>query len=206
MGGNFKLKGNVQGAIRSDNDMKLIDKKAADEAFKCNKKRIDIYLKDKGFIKYKTNSFVRINSLDVLEYIDLQKERYGSKTFTVNYALIALYVPHDFLSFDLSDRLGHLICGKDVWWDYSEDSIAYISFQNVIDAFDEYLMPYFEKLSSKEAIKQELLKEKSKREQYGGRLSNDQQAWLNVIDDDLYNNEIIKKNIEVFKLPSRTVR
>ncbi|MBR1816372.1 MAG: DUF4304 domain-containing protein [Lachnospiraceae bacterium] len=204
--GNFELKGNVQGAIRSDEDMKLIDKKVADNAFKCYKKRIDVYLKDKGFAKYKTNSFVRINSLDVLEYIDLQKDRYGSKTFTVNYALIALYVPHDFLSFDLCDRLGMLICGKDVWWDYAEDSIAEVSFQNVIDALDEYLMPYFEQHSSKETLKQELLKLKSIREQYGGRLSNDQQAWLNVIDKNLDNSEIIKKNIEVFKLPSRIVR
>ncbi len=48
------------------------------------------------FVKYKANSYIRRNNIDVLEYVNLQKEAYGSQTFTVNYALIPLYVPHDF--------------------------------------------------------------------------------------------------------------
>lgn len=89
MFGKFKLQGNVSGAIRSDEDMKKIDKNLADSAYKQQKKKLDIFMKERGFVKYKTNAYIRRNEINVLEYIDLQKEQHGSKTFTVNYALIS---------------------------------------------------------------------------------------------------------------------
>ena len=197
----FRLRGNVSGAIRSDDEMSSVDKKAADKSFRDKKKKLDLFLQQKGFVKYKTNSYARRNNLNVLEYINLQKEQYGSKTFTVNYALIALYVPHSFLSYDLGDRLGSLICDRDVWWDYSNAEIAEISFQNVMDAIDDYLLPWFEERRSKESLKKELLKEELKRKKYGGRLSDIQQAWLNVIDSEDDYSDIIGNNIVTFKLP-----
>ena len=197
----FRLRGNVSGAIRSDDEMSSVDKKAADKSFKDKKKKLDLFLQQKGFVKYKTNSYARRNTLNVLEYINLQKEQYGSKTFTVNYALIALYVPHSFLSYDLGDRLGILICDRDVWWDYSNEEIAEISFQNVMDAIDDFLLPWFEERESKESLKRELLKEEQKRKKYGGRLSDIQQAWLNVIDSEDDYSDIISNNIVTFKLP-----
>ncbi len=36
---------------------------------------------ENDFYRYKTNAYVRLNNIGLLEYIDLQKERYGSKTF-----------------------------------------------------------------------------------------------------------------------------
>lgn len=197
----FRLRGNVTGAIRSDDEMSSVDKKAADKSFKDKKKKLDLFLQQKGFVKYKTNSYARRNNLNVLEYINLQKEQYGSKTFTVNYALIALYVPHSFLSYDLGGRLGRLICDRDVWWDYSNAEIAEISFQNVMDAIDDFLLPWFEERKSKESLKRELLKEEQKRKKYGGRLSDIQQAWLNVIDSEDDYSDIISNNIVTFKLP-----
>ena len=197
----FRLRGNVSGAIRSDDEMSSVDKKAADKSFRDKKKKLDLFLQQKGFVKYKTNSYARRNNLNVLEYINLQKEQYGSKTFTVNYALIALYVPHSFLSYDLGDRLGSLICDRDVWWDYSNAEIAEISFQNVMDAIDDFLLPWFEERKSKESLKRELLKEEQKRKKYGGRLSDIQQAWLNVIDSEDDYSDIISNNIVTFKLP-----
>ena len=198
----FKLQGNVPGAIRSDEDMKKIDKNLADSAFKQQKKKLDIFMKERGFVKYKTNAYIRRNEINVLEYIDLQKEQHGSKTFTVNYALISLYVPRDFLSFDLGDRLGKLICKKDVWWDYSDEMAARLSFQNVMRVIDELLLPWFDQKSSKNALKQELLREEKICKKYGGRLSDIQQAWLNAIDSDADFSEIINKNIDIFKLPA----
>ena len=197
----FRLRGNVSGAIRSDDEMSSVDKEAADKSFKDKKKKLDLFLQQKGFAKYKTNAYARRNNLNVLEYINLQKEQYGSKTFTVNYALIALYVPHSFLSYDLGGRLGRLICDRDVWWDYSNAEIAEISFQNVVDAIDDYLLPWFEERKSKESLKRELLKEEQKRKKYGGRLSDIQQAWLNVIDSEDDYSDIISNNIVTFKLP-----
>ena len=199
----FKLQGNVEGAIRSDEGMENIDKEIADNTFKMQKKKFDTFLNDKGFVKYKTNSYLRRNKIEVLEYISLQKERYGSRTFTVNYALISLYVPHPFLSFDLGDRLGELISGKDVWWDYSDEQIAAKSFQNVMDAIDLYLLPWFDQRETNEMLKKELLKEKKKREGYGGGLSDIQQSWLEAIDSKDDFTEIINANIATFKLPKK---
>ena len=199
----FILRGNVSGAIRSDDEMASVDKEAADKSFKKQKKKLDLFLQQKGFVKYKTNSYARRNNLNVLEYINLQKEQYGSKTFTVNYALIALYVPHSFFSYDLGDRLGKLICDRDVWWDYSNPEIAEISFRNAMDAINDFLLPWFEERKSKESLKKELLKEELKRKKYGGRLSDIQQAWLNVIDSEDDYSDVISNNIATFKLPKK---
>lgn len=199
MFGKFKLQGNVSGAIRSDEDMENVNKDIADSSYKQQKKKLDIFMKERGFVKYKTNAYIRRNEIDVLECISLQKERYGSKTFTVNFALISLYIPHDFLSFDLGDRLGKLICNKDVWWAYSDETVARLSFQNVMQAIDELLLPWFDEKFSKKALKKELLREGKKN---GGQLSDIQQKWLNVIDSDDDFSEIINKNIDILKLPS----
>lgn len=197
----FKLRGNVSVAIRSEDDLASVDKKAADNSFKDQKKKLDLFLRQKGFVKYKTNSYARRNNVNVLEYINLQKEQYGSKTFTVNYALIPLYVSHPFLSYDLGDRLGKLICDRDVWWDYSNEEIAEVSFQNVMDAIEDFLLPWFEERKSKESLKKELLIKELERKKYGGRLSDIQQAWLNAIDSEDDYSDIISNNIATFKLP-----
>ena len=198
----FELKGNVTTAIRSDEDMKCIDKSQAEIVFKIQKKRLDEFLQTCGFVKYRGRAYIRWNKIDVLEYIDVQKERYGSKTFTVNYSLIPLYVPHDFLSFDLGDRLGVLIAGKDVWWDYSEEKIADISFSNVIDAISSYLLPWFEKNSYRDVLQKSLLKEKESR---GGRLSDTQQLWVSKLTEPV-TESIVQENIRVFKLPAKLRR
>lgn len=202
----FKLQGCVAGAIRSDDDMKLIDRDLAEKAFKTQKKELDVFFKEKGFLKYKSNSYIRLNDINVLEYFDLQKEHYGSKTLTANYALIPLYIPHDFLSFDLGNRLGKLICDKDVWWDYSNETVAAVSFRNIIQAIEDYLLPWFKGKTSVDALKQELVNEKIKRTQYGGKLSVIQQMWLdslNKSDKFSDNEDVISKNMEVLKLPKR---
>ena len=198
----FKLQGIVLGAIRTDNEMRLIDKELAEKAFKTQKKRLGFFLKEKGFVKYRTNSFIRKNEIDVLEYIDLQKEHNGSKMVTANYALIPLYVPHEFLSFDLGDRLGILISGRDVWWDYSDDIVASVSFDNIIQAIEDYLLPWFKEKASVSSLKQELIKEERKRQKHGGHLSIIQQMWFESLDQNNDYSDIILKNIEVFKLPA----
>ena len=201
MNHSFKIQGNVSGAIRSDDEMRLIDGNLAEKSFKTQKKILDSFLKGKGFLKYKTNSYIRLNEINVLEYFDLQKERYGSKTLTANFALMPLYVPHDFLSFDLGDRLGILICGKDIWWDYSNETIAALSFSNIIQAIEVFLLPWFNERASVNKLKQELISEEVKRKKFGGRLSNIQQLWVDSLDKSMDYSEIILKNIEVLKLP-----
>ena len=199
----FKLKGN-RTHIRSEKEMLLVDKQVADEAFKKYKKDIlDSYLISKGFIKYKSNSYVRKNKIDVLEYVDLQKERYGSKTFTVNYAIMPLYVPHDYLVTGFGSRLGKLICDKDIWWDYANDSIAQVSFQNVADAMERFVVPWFDKYASEDALMKKLMEDKKKREQTGLGIPYKNEEWFNALEERGNRTEIILENIEKLKLPKK---
>ena len=80
---------------------------------------------------------------------------------------------------------------------------AQVSFQNVMDAIECYLLPWFEERRSKESLKKELLIEEQKHKSYGGRLSDVQQAWLNVIDSKEDHSDIISNNIATFKLPKK---
>ena len=197
----FVLQGNKPGALRSDEEMAVIDKAVADAAFKSRKSKMDSFLQQKGFVKYKTNAYLRRNSIDVLEHIGLQKEAYGSKTFTVNYCLTPLYVPHNVFSYDLGNRLGYLICNRDVWWDYSDEQAAEVSFRNVQDAIDTFLIPWFEDKSTKASLKQELLNKKKRLESIGVRFY--QQDWIDAIENEKDYSEIINKNFDVLKLPKK---
>ena len=197
----FILQGNMPGALRSDEEMAAIDKAVADEAFKIQKRKMDSFLLQKGFVKYKTNAYLKRNSIDVLEYIGLQKDAYGSKTFTVNYCLMPLYIPHSVFSFDLGDRLGKLICNRDVWWDYSNNQTAEVSFQNVKDAINTFLLPWFEANATEKVLKQELLKKKNFLKSIGVHFY--QQDWIDAIDSNKEYSEIINKNFEVLKLPKK---
>ena len=194
---NFEIRGN-RSFLRTDYEMQSIDKEEADRAFKLNKKQyIDTLLKSKGFLKYKTNAYVRRNQVDVLEYIDLQKEKNGSRTFTVNYGLTALYIPRKFFNWDYNQRLGMLICKKDIWWDFANDTIAKVSFENVAKAIEEFVIPWFDARSNDDSIKNMLLDES---EDDGWNRSS-KQAWLDVIDHRCNLSETIEENIELFGLP-----
>ena len=194
--GEFKLKG-VRSVLRTDEEMNLIEKAEVDSAFKsCRKQYLDSLLKEKGFAKYKTNAYVRRNQADVLEFIELQKERNGSRTFTVNYALTPLYIHYDFPLFCFSDRIGMLICEEDVWWDYVDEDVASVSFENIADAIEEFVLPWFEAHSNDDSIKKMLLS-------IQGPFSIYKQAWLESLENHDDCQETIKENIKLFGLPKR---
>lgn len=179
--------------------MSSIDKGEADRAFKsCKKQYLDPLLKAKGFLQYKSNAYVRRNQVDVLELIEPQKEKNGSGSFTVNYALTPLYLQYAFPAFWYSERMGILVCGKDVWWDYADDSIARVSFENVAKAIEEYVLPWFDANSNNNSIKKLLL---AKQEEQNGRLSVYEQAWLEYLENPGECSKTIEKNIELFRLP-----
>lgn len=195
----FKICGN-RPHIRTDEEMLAVNKAAADKAFKKHKEVLDEYLKSKGFLKYKTNAFVRKNDIDLLEYIDLQKERYGSKTFTVNYAIMPLYVPHDYIETGFGGRLGELINGRDIWWDYAVEEAAKISFQNVSGAIEIFLLPWFEKYSDEQHLRKELQKYKKNSRHIRIGIPY-KEEWLNAIDNRADRRAIIDSNIQKLKLP-----
>lgn len=195
----FKLIGNGQ-TIRSDEEMLLVDKEVADNAFKKYKKDIlDLFLAQNGFLKWKTNAYVRLNDIGLLEYIDLQKERYGSKTFCVNFAIMPLYCPTYYMEIGLGNRLGMYILGKDFWWDYANEECAKASFQNVADAIKIYLLPWFEQYNNEKNYKKRLSKDKLKK-----FITYSNQIWLEALDSP-NKEEVIQENIRNLKLPKKLI-
>lgn len=196
----FEIIGN-RPHLRLDEEIAMIDKKAADEAFRKYKKEIiDLYMKSNGFLKYKGSAYVRKNAIDLLEYLDFQKERYGSKTFTVNIAVLPLYVPHDYISFGFSDRLGCLICDKDIWWDYSDASICEKSMHNVKNAIELFAIPWFDKMANEDYVREKLIKQKE-----SSRISKSNLEWLEYMEYKGNRITIIRENMEKLKLPKRLI-
>lgn len=201
MFGKYKLKG-VRPYIRLDEELEFIDKKAADNAFKsCKKLILDECLISKGFLKYRTNAYLRRNRIDVLEYIDLQKERYGSKTFTVNYAMLPLYISHDFFCIGFGGRIGAMICGKDTWWDYADEKIAMVSFQNVAGALERFVLPWFEQYSDEQMLLKRLQKDKETSEKTGIATGYFNEEWISSLEECDNRDAVISANFEKLKLP-----
>lgn len=206
MFGKFKLKGN-RVHIRTDEELADIDGALADEAFGKYKKNIlDEYFITNGFIKYKSNSYVRKNKVDVLEYLDLQKERHGSKTFTINVSIMPLYVPHDYVVIGFGDRLGKFICNKDIWWDYANDDIAYESFQNVKEAIDRFVLPWFNKYSDEKCLMEKLLEDKKNSKRTGIGVSYKNEEWINALKESVDRTAIIADNVSKLKLPKKILK
>lgn len=197
----FKVVGN-RPHIRLDEELVSIDKKAADAAFKRYKKEIiDPCMNAQGFLKYKSTAYVRKNKIDLLEYIDLQKEHYGSKTFTVNLAVMPLYIPHEYIVFGFSRRLGGLICHHDIWWDFAEDAICKKSMDNVKTAIELFAMPWFHELSDEDYVMMQLLKQRQL-----SKISPRNQEWLSVMGERSTRTAVIQENIGKLKLPKRLIR
>ena len=192
----FKLVGN-RPHIRLDEELALVDKQSADSAFKKYKREIiDPYMKVQGFLKYKSNAYVRKNKIDLLEYIEFQKEHYGSKTCTVNLAVMPLYIPHEYIVFGFSKRLGELICHKDIWWDFADETICENSMDNIKDAIELFAMPWFHKMADEHYIVMQLIKQK-----LSSNVSDYDRQWLAAIGDRGKQTALMQENIDKLKLP-----
>ena len=187
--------------IRLDDEMALIDKVEADNAFKKYKKEIiDKLLSNNGFYKWKSSAYVRLNGIGLLEYIDLQKERYGSKTFCVNFSIMPLYCKEPYIVTGLGYRLGTYICGKDVWWDYGSESIAKESFENVSEAITQFIFPWFLELSTEEKYKKRLIEDGVKK--FAGYHVSQWLEALTVEDKE----HLMQESIERLKLPKKLLK
>lgn len=181
--------------IRTEEELLLVNKVEADLAFKRYKKEIiDSLLLSYGFYKYKTNGYVRLNDIGLLEYINLQKERYGSKTFCVNFAAMPLYCEYKYIVINLGGRLGTYISGKDVWWDYASEKIAKDSFSNVSIAIEQYILPWFEQVSTEDGYRAKLLNIHNK------KIAKD---WLDAMENIEDKETLIRQSIIELKLPRK---
>lgn len=196
--------------LKNDEEYQSINKEEADNAFKKYKREIlDVYMKEKGFHKYKTNGYVRLNKNRLVEYINIQKEAHGSRTCTLNISLYPLYAPHDFITIGFGKRIGRIINDKDFWWDYKDDITAKLSFENIKNAIWTTFL--FLKRNDKESARNYL--EGIKEFEYFLDSSKQiEPVALNNInkmneimkenaDIENYLKEVEKANIEKFKLP-----
>lgn len=196
----FKLKG-TRKYFRSDLEMQHLDREAADEAYKEKKKILDDYMISKGFFKHKTNTYIRLNKINVLESINLQKERYGSRTFTVNILLMPMYLPQDSVPFG-GERISYFIGSPDVWWDFGDCKAAETSFRNIVEAVDRFVMPWFEKTSDPECLKNMVQEHKVP----GQFTNNDYIKWNEIFDSYMELDNVVAENVERMKLPKAVLK
>lgn len=71
-----------------------------------------------------------------------------------------LYIPHEYIVFGFSRRLGGLICHHDICWDFAEDAICKKSMDNVKTAIELFAMPWFHELANENYVMMQRLKQK----------------------------------------------
>lgn len=121
-----------------------------------------------------------------------------SKTLCVNFAVMPLYHPMKYMCLGLGQRLGSYISGKDTWWDYADENIAQISFHNIRDAIQQYLLSWFENLSKEDNYKKRLESDIVKQTSYPCK------EWISAINSKDKVKRILE-NSENLKLPKKLV-
>lgn len=185
--------------IRLDAELAQINKEEADQAFKKYKKEmIDPLLLGQGFSRWKSSAYVRRNRIGLLEFINLQKERYGSKTFCVNFAVMPLYCGYTYPILSLGHRLGTYLSGVDIWWDYGSEQAAEQSFQNVAEAIAKFVFPWLLVLSTEEGYRTMLAEFKKDHPEIA-------QKWLDALEIE-EKEPLIQSSIHQLKLPKKLLK
>ena len=194
----FRLAGEC--SHRTEAELAALDRAGADAAFRAGQRRLyEDVLRPAGFLRWKGGAFARRSPEDWLEVIELQKERHGSKTFTVNCMAVLLFLPGAEPDMTFAERLGVLAVGRDVWWDFAP-AAAEGSFRNVGEAIRRFALPWFEGLRG-DGLRRALLPER-------GRLW--AERWLAALDargrDIPAERETVRENCRRLKLPKGLLR
>ena len=194
----FRLVG--ERSRRTEAERETLDKAGADAAFRKGQRELyETVLRPEGFLRWRGGAFARRSPEDWLEVIELQKERHGSKTFTVNCMAVLLFLPGAEPDMTFAERLGVLAAGRDVWWDFAP-AAAEESFRNVGDAIRRFALPWFEGLRG-DGFRRALLPER-------GRLW--AERWLAALDargrDIPAERETVRENCRRLKLPKGLLR
>ena len=111
-----------------------------------------------------------------------------------------LYIPHEYIVFGFSKRLGELICNHDIWWDFADETICEKSMDNVKDAIESFAIPWFHKMENEHYITMQLIKQK-----LSSKMSNHNQEWLSSISDRRNRIAFIQENMDKLKLPKSLI-
>ena len=105
-----------------------------------------------------------------------------------------LYCECKYIVISLGHRLGTYISRKDVWWDYASEKIAKDSFSNVSIAIEEYVLPWFEQVSTVDGYRIML------RNLHNKKLA---QEWLDAMENVKDKETLIQQSIVELKLPKK---
>ncbi len=194
----FRLVG--ERSRRTETERETLDKAGADAAFRKGQRELyETVLRPEGFLRWRGAAFVRRSPEDWLEVIELQKERYGARTFTVNCIVAPIFLPGAEPDMTFAERLGVLAVGRDVWWDFAP-AAAEESFRNVGEAIRRFALPWFEGLRGN-GLRRALLPERD-------RLW--AERWLAALDargrDIPAERETVRENCRRLKLPKGLLR
>ncbi len=179
------------------------DKQEANDAFKKYKKEIlDVFFAENGFFKYKTTAYVRLSKSGLLQNVNLQKSQFDYYLFYVNYAVLPLYLPMNYLEDGLDHRLCNHVRSYAGDWYYQNYEVAKITFEDLREAVKICLLPWFEKSCDGENFRQMLMEDKDNK--WPGYPN---ERWRKALErSEEERRAVILENIEKFKLPKKLTK
>jgi len=125
-------------------------------------------LKDYGFRRRSPNLWREVE--DVIQMLHFQSSQWGTKSkgnFTINVAvthpeLFSLWTGRPFpanpatATWPLVQRIGHIIDGRDVWWDVDESTDAKILGTKISESYLNLLLNWLDQYSSLKSIESAL--------------------------------------------------
>ena len=183
---------------------------------------------ENGFKWFKTNDYIRVTDDDIVQWINIQKHSWDTK-FTYNIAVFPLFIESDFMYFAFGGiRIGHFEHGCDFWQDYSSETDMSNSLSISLKLIQDKVFPFFDTINSSVKLLKYLQSPNSLFEDYKHMPTNynketgllylrsgDSEAAYKSLDaktisdikncdtENIYLNNIIKKNYEQFKIKGK---
>lgn len=99
-------------------------------------------LAEHGLVRFGSRNLGLVRE-GILQFANVQAAAFGPPRFCVNYAVLPLFRPHDFVSLSLGDRLRDAR-GEDAWWPADAPGVAATSMQVAARLLLQQAGPWFE--------------------------------------------------------------